>query len=104
VALGHFRPATAVDLRVLGDAFIKLVKMVIAPVIFCTVGTGIGGMRDMKKVGRVGGKAPLYFELVSTFALAIGLVVANVLKPGAGFNATTATLDTKEIAGFTAQA
>jgi len=104
VALGHFRPAAGVELKVLGDGFIKLIKMIIAPVIFCTVVTGIGGMRDMRKVGRVGGKAILYFEIVSTVALGIGLAVANILKPGAGFNASLATLDTKQIAEFTAKA
>ena len=104
VALGHFRPTLGVDLKILGDGFIKLIKMIIAPVIFCTVVTGIGGMRDMRKVGRVGGKAVLYFELVSTVALGIGLAVANILKPGAGFNASVATLDTKEIAEFAAKA
>ncbi|WP_394844807.1 dicarboxylate/amino acid:cation symporter [Pendulispora brunnea] len=104
VALGHFRPAAGVELKVFGDGFIKLIKMIIAPVIFCTVVTGIGGMRDMRKVGRVGGKAVLYFEIVSTVALGIGLAVANILKPGAGFNASLATLDTKQIAEFTAKA
>jgi aerobic C4-dicarboxylate transport protein len=74
-----------------GDGFVKLIKMIIAPVIFCTVVAGIAGMQDMKKVGRVGGKALLYFEIVSTFALAIGLIVANVIKPGAGFNVNPAT-------------
>ncbi|WP_426194086.1 dicarboxylate/amino acid:cation symporter [Massilia sp. DWR3-1-1] len=104
VLLGVFYPKLAVDMKPLGDGFIKLIKMIIAPVIFCTVVAGIAGMQDMKKVGRVGGKALLYFEVVSTFALAIGLVVANLLKPGAGFNADPATLDTKSIAEFTAKA
>ena len=87
VLLGYFEPKLGVDLKPLGDGFIKLVKMIIAPVIFCTVVHGIAGMQDMKKVGRVGGKALLYFELVSTLALVIGLLVANIAKPGAGFNA-----------------
>ena len=104
VLLGYFEPKLGVDLKPLGDGFIKLVKMIIAPVIFCTVVHGIAGMQDMKKVGRVGGKALLYFELVSTLALVIGLLVANIAKPGAGFNADLSTLDTKAIAGYTAKA
>ncbi len=104
VLLGYFEPKMGVDLKPLGDGFIKLVKMIIAPVIFCTVVHGIAGMQDMKKVGRVGGKALLYFEIVSTFALLIGLVVANVAKPGAGFNADLSTLDTKAVEGFAAKA
>lgn len=104
VLLGYLEPKMGVDLKPLGDGFIKLVKMIIAPVIFCTVVHGIAGMQDMKKVGRVGGKALLYFEIVSTFALLIGLVVANVAKPGAGFNADLSTLDTKAIEGFAAKA
>jgi aerobic C4-dicarboxylate transport protein len=104
VLLGVFNPTLATDMKPLGDGFIKLIKMIIAPVIFCTVVAGIAGMQDMKKVGRVGGKALLYFEIVSTFALAIGLLVANLIKPGAGFNANPATLDTKSIAEFTAKA
>ena len=104
VLLGYFEPKMGVDLKPLGDGFIKLVKMIIAPVIFCTAAHGIAGMQDMTKVGRVGGKALLYFEIVSTFALLIGLVVANVAKPGAGFNADLSTLDTKAIEGFTAKA
>ena len=104
VLLGVFFPANAVDMKPLGDGFIKLIKMIIAPVIFCTVVSGIAGMHDIKKIGRVGGKALLYFEVVSTFALAIGLIVANLLQPGAGFNANPATLDTKAIAQFTDKA
>jgi aerobic C4-dicarboxylate transport protein len=104
VLLGVFYPKLAVDMKPLGDGFIKLIKMIIAPVIFCTVVAGIAGMQDMKKVGRVGGKALLYFEVVSTFALAIGLIVANVVRPGDGFNANPATLDAKSIAEFTAKA
>src|SRR6266481_9098791 len=86
VALGHFWPATAVEMKPLGDGFIKLIKMVIALVIFCTVVSGISGMENMKKVGRVGGKALLYFEAVSTLALVIGLIVGNVGRPGSGLN------------------
>ncbi len=104
VLLGYFEPKLGVDLKPLGDGFIKLVKMIIAPVIFCTVVHGIAGMQDMKKVGRVGGKALLYFEIVSTLALAIGLLVANVAQPGAGFNADVTHLDAKSIESFTAKA
>jgi len=102
--LGVFHPSLAVDMKPLGDGFIKLIKMIIAPVIFCTVVAGIAGMQDMKKIGRVGGKALLYFEVVSTFALAIGLIIANLIRPGDGFNANAATLDTSAIAQYTAKA
>ena len=98
--LGYLRPEAGVALKPLGDGFIALVKMLIAPIIFCTVVLGIAGAGDMKKVGRVGGKALLYFEVVSTFALAIGLVVANVLQPGKGFNVDPATLDGKAVADY----
>ncbi|WP_217270514.1 dicarboxylate/amino acid:cation symporter [Janthinobacterium psychrotolerans] len=101
VLLGVFYPSNAVDMKPLGDGFIKLIKMIIAPVIFCTVVSGIAGMQDVKKIGRVGGKALIYFEVVSTFALAIGLLVANILKPGAGFNADPAHLDAKSIEQYT---
>jgi aerobic C4-dicarboxylate transport protein len=104
IALGHFRPDLAVDMKPLGDAFIKLIKMVIGLVIFCTVVSGIAGMTDMKKVGRVGGKALLYFEVVSTLALIIGLAVGNWLKPGAGFNADPAKLDAKAVAQYAGKA
>jgi aerobic C4-dicarboxylate transport protein len=87
-------------MKPLGDAFIRLITMIIALVIFCTVVSGIAGMQDMKKVGRVGGKALLYFEVVSTIALLIGLVVGNVVKPGAGFNINPATLDPKAVAEY----
>jgi aerobic C4-dicarboxylate transport protein len=103
VLLGVFDPVLAAKMKPLGDGFIKLIKMIIAPVIFVTVVAGIAGMQDMKKVGRVGGKALLYFEIISTFALAIGLIVANVVQPGAGFNIDPATLDTKSIAEYTAK-
>jgi aerobic C4-dicarboxylate transport protein len=103
VLLGVFDPGLAAKMKPLGDGFIKLIKMIIAPVIFCTVVAGIAGMQDMKKVGRVGGKALLYFEVISTFALAIGLIIANVVRPGAGFNVDVATLDTKAIAEYTAK-
>jgi aerobic C4-dicarboxylate transport protein len=104
VLLGMFEPHWGVQLKPLGDGFIKLIKMIIAPVIFCTVVSGIAGMQDLKKVGRVGGKALIYFEIVSTFALIIGLIVANVIRPGAGFNADLATLDTSAIAQYTTKA
>jgi aerobic C4-dicarboxylate transport protein len=101
VMLGHFYPALGADMKPLGDGFIKLIKMMIAPIIFCTVVIGIAGMEDMKKVGKTGGLALLYFEVVSTFALIIGLVVVNVLQPGAGMNVDASTLDTKAIAAYT---
>ena len=101
VMLGIYLPTDAVAMKPLGDGFIKLIKMIIAPVIFCTVVSGIAGMQDVKKIGRVGGKALIYFEIVSTFALVIGLAVANFMQPGAGFNADPHTLDTKSIAQYT---
>jgi aerobic C4-dicarboxylate transport protein len=104
VALGHFWPAIAVDMKPFGDGFIKLIKMVIALVIFCTVVTGIAGMSDMKKVSRVGGKALLYFEIVSTFALLIGFLAAHLATPGAGFNVDPATLDVKAVAQYAGKA
>jgi aerobic C4-dicarboxylate transport protein len=104
VLLGHFYPDTGAAMKPLGDAFIKLIKMMIAPIIFCTVVTGIAGMEDMKKVGRVGLKALLYFEAVSTLALIIGLAVVNTIKPGAGMNIDPATLDTKALASYTSAA
>jgi aerobic C4-dicarboxylate transport protein len=85
ILIGHFFPSTGVALQPLGDGFIKLVKMIIAPIIFCTVTHGIAAMSDLRKLGRIGGKALLYFEVVSTIALLIGLVVVNTLKPGVGF-------------------
>ncbi|MFC0250545.1 dicarboxylate/amino acid:cation symporter [Massilia consociata] len=104
VLLGVFYPELGTKMKPLGDGFIKLIKMIIAPVIFCTVVAGIAGMQDMKKIGRVGGKALLYFEVVSTIALAIGLVVANMLKPGAGFNVDATQLDASSIAQYTSKA
>src|SRR5438445_10329265 len=91
-------------MKPLGDGFIKLIKMVIGPIIFCTLVTGIAGMEDMKKVGRVGGKALLYFEIVSSIALLIGLIVGNLVHPGSGFNANPATLDVKAVAEYAGQA
>jgi aerobic C4-dicarboxylate transport protein len=104
VVLGYLRPATAVAMKPLGDAFIRLITMILTLVIFCTVVTGIAGMEDLKKVGRVGGKALLYFEMVSTLALFIGLVVGNVVRPGSGFNIDVATLDAKAVAEYAGQA
>ncbi|MDB5966539.1 MAG: dicarboxylate/amino acid:cation symporter [Polaromonas sp.] len=101
VLLGHFYPALGAEMKPLGDGFIKLIKMMIAPIIFCTVVIGIAGMEDMKKVGKTGGLALLYFEVVSTFALIIGLVLVNVMQPGAGMNVDASTLDTKSIAAYT---
>ena len=88
-------------MKPLGDGFIKLIKMIIAPIIFCTVVVGIAGMEDMKKVGKTGGYALLYFEIVSTIALIVGLVIVNIVQPGAGMNIDPATLDTKGIAAYT---
>ena len=93
IAIGGFFPEFAKSLKPLGDAFIKLVKMMIAPIIFCTVVHGVASMSDMKQLGRVGVKTLVYFELVSTVALGIGLMVVNLLKPGAGFNIDPKTLD-----------
>jgi len=104
IVLGHFWPSIAVDMKPLGDGFIKLIKMVIALVIFCTVVSGIAGMSDMKKVGRVGGKALLYFEVVSTLALLIGFAMAHLVTPGAGFNVDPATLDAKAVAQYAGKA
>ena len=104
ILLGHFYPETGTEMKQLGDGFIKLIKMVIAPIIFCTVVTGIAGMEDMKKVGRVGVKAVLYFEIVSTLALAIGLLVVSLIRPGAGMNADVSKLDTRAIESFTSKA
>jgi aerobic C4-dicarboxylate transport protein len=104
IALGYLSPPTAIAMKPLGDAFIRLITMIITLIIFCTVVTGIAGMDDMKKVGRVGGKALIYFEAVSTLALLIGLVVGNVLHPGSGFNVNAAALDAKAVADYAGQA
>src|SRR5438094_5615069 len=101
VLIGHFYPETGVAMRPIGDGFIKLIKMIIAPIIFCTVVVGIAGMEDMKKVGKTGGFALLYFEIVSTIALIVGLTIVNVVQPGAGMNIDPATLDTKGVAAYT---
>ncbi len=102
VTLGHLYPETGAAMKPLGDGFIKLIKMIIAPIIFCTVVIGIAGMEDMKKVGKTGGLAILYFEVVSTIALIIGLIIVNVWAPGAGMNVDPTTLDTKGIAQYAA--
>ncbi|MEJ6003230.1 dicarboxylate/amino acid:cation symporter [Paucibacter soli] len=101
VALGHFYPESGAAMKPLGDGFIKLIKMMIAPIIFCTVVVGIAGMEDMKKVGKTGGLALLYFEVVSSLALVIGLLVVNLVHPGSGMNVDPAALDTKGIAAYT---
>jgi aerobic C4-dicarboxylate transport protein len=101
VVLGHFWPQTGAAMKPLGDGFIKLIKMMIAPIIFCTVVIGIAGMEDMKKVGKTGGLALLYFEVVSSIALLVGLVIINVAQPGAGMNIDVASLDAKSIASYT---
>ena len=104
LALGYFSPSTAVALKPLGDAFIRLITMIVTLIIFCTVVTGIAGMENMTKVGRLGGKALLYFETVSTLALLIGLVVGNVVPTGRGLNVDPATLDSKAVADYAGQA
>jgi aerobic C4-dicarboxylate transport protein len=104
IVLGYVNPPLAVAMKPLGDAFIRLITMIITLIIFCTVVTGIAGMEDLKKVGRVGGKALLYFEAVSTLALMIGLLVGNVVHPGSGFNVNPATLDPKAVAEYAGQA
>jgi aerobic C4-dicarboxylate transport protein len=101
VVLGHFWPATGEAMKPLGDGFIKLIKMIIAPIIFCTVVVGIAGMEDMKKVGKTGGLALLYFEIVSSLALVIGLVIVNLVGPGNGMHVDAKALDTKAIAAYT---
>src|ERR1700693_5446291 len=101
VALGFFNPPLAEKMKPLCDGFIKLIRMMIGPIIFCTVVTGIAGMGDMKKVGRVGIKALLYFEVVTTAALIIGLVIVTIVQPGAGINADPNTLDAKSVAQYT---
>ncbi|WP_026686461.1 dicarboxylate/amino acid:cation symporter [Azovibrio restrictus] len=101
VVLGHFMPDLGAQMKPLGDGFIKLIKMIIAPIIFCTVVVGIAGMEDMKKVGKTGGYALLYFEIMSTVALIIGLIIVNAVQPGAGMHVDPASLDAKAIASYT---
>ena len=102
--IGYLWPEAGVALKPLGDGFIRLIKMLIGPIVFCTVVLGISGMEDLKKVGRTGGLALVYFEVVSTIALLIGLVVVNVVRPGAGMHVDPATLDTSAVAQYTSQA
>src|SRR5438067_8006117 len=104
VLLGYFYPQLGEAMKPLGDAFIKLIKMLIAPIIFCTVVHGIASMEDMKKVGRVGLKALIYFEVLTTIALIVGLIVVNILQPGVGMNVDTRTIDTKSIQVYTTKA
>ena len=101
VLLGYFFPDVGAQIKPFGDGFIRLIKMIIAPVIFCTVVTGIAGMEDMKKVGKTGGLALLYFEVVSTIALIIGLIVVNVCQPGVGMHVDPSTLDSGAVAAYT---
>lgn len=102
ILLGHYYPETGVALKPLGDGFVKLIKMVIAPIIFCTVVSGIAGMQSMKSVGKTGGYALLYFEIVSTIALIIGLIVVNVVQPGAGMHVDVSTLNASSVAAYAA--
>ncbi len=104
ILIGHYYPDFGSSLKPLGDAFIKLVKMIIAPVIFLTVATGIAGMADLKKVGRVAGKAMLYFLVFSTLALAVGMIIANVVQPGAGMHISPESLDAKSVAAYATKA
>ena len=104
VLVGYFKPDLGKELKPLGDGFIALIKMMIAPVIFCTVVHGISSMGDLKRVGRVGLKTLVYFEVVSTIALAVGLLVGELLKPGAGFNIDPSTIDPKSVATYVTKA
>lgn len=101
VILGHYSPGLGEQMKPLGDTFIKLIKMLIAPIIFCTVVSGIASMRDLKRIGRIGFKSLVYFEVLTTIALVIGLIGVNVLKPGAGLHIDPASLDASAIAGYT---
>src|ERR1044072_6670186 len=96
VLLGHFFPESGKAMKPLGDGFIKLIKMIIAPIIFCIIVVGIAGMEDKKKVGKVGGYALLYFEIMSTIALIVGLLIVNITQPGVGMNVDPASLDRSE--------
>ncbi len=104
IAVGYVFPAAGIALKPLGDGFIALIKMMIAPMIFCTVVHGIGAMGDLKKVGRIGWKTLIYFEVMSTLALAIGVLVGEIVQPGAGFNIDPAALDAKAVAGYVSRA
>src|SRR5690349_12132405 len=100
-ALGYFSPHTGAAMKPFGDGFIKLIKMMIAPIIFCTVVLGIAGMESMKAVGKTGALAVAYFEVLSTVSLIIGLIIVNLVQPGAGMNVNAATLDTHAVAAYT---
>src|SRR5262250_2950479 len=104
ILLGYFYPKLGEQMKPFGDIFIKMIKMLIAPIIFCTVVHGIASMDDLKKVGRVGLKALIYFEAVTTLALIVGLLVVNILQPGAGMAVDARTLDTKSIQAYTTKA
>ncbi len=104
VVLGHFFPETATNMKPFGDAFIRLIKMMVAPIIFCTIVVGIAKMGDMREVGRVGLKSLVYFEVVSTVALIMGLVIVNLYQPGMGVNADPSTLDTGSVSSYTVKA
>ncbi len=104
IVFGFLKPDLAAKMKPLGDGFIRLITMIIAVIVFYTVVTGIAGMEDIKKVGRVGRKALLYFEVISTLALLMGLVVGNLLHPGSGFNVDPATLDAKSVSDYAGQA
>src|ERR1700730_7204807 len=104
IAFGYLNPTKAMAMKPLGDGFIRLITMIISLIIFCTVVSGIASMQDMKKVGRVGGKALLYFEVVSTLALFIGLAVGNLVRPGSGFHVNAGSLDAKSVESFAGQA
>src|SRR5947207_1081657 len=104
ILYGHFYPSGAVAMKPLGDAFIKLITMIITLLVFFTVVSGIAGMEDLRRVGRVGGKALLYFEVVSTIGLLIGLVVGNLVQTGAGFNVDPATLNAGAVSQYAGQA
>lgn len=101
ILLGHFYPGIGESMKPFGDGFIKAIKMIITPIIFCTVVIGIAGMEDLKKVGRTGGLALLYFEIVSTIALIVGLVIVNFIQPGVGMHVDASAIDTKSIAAYT---
>ncbi|CDG80828.1 dicarboxylate/amino acid:cation symporter [Janthinobacterium agaricidamnosum] len=104
IVLGHVAPSVGADMKPLGDGFVKLIRMIIGPIIFCSVVSGIAGMKGVGQLGRVAGKAFIYFEIVSTFALLIGLAATHLLRPGAGFNIDPATLDAKAVASYVSKA
>ena len=104
ILVGHLSPKTGISLRPLGDGFVALIRMMIGPVVFCTVVQGIGSMSDLKKVGRIGIKALLYFEIVSTIALGVGMLVAHLLHPGAGLNIEASNFDTTAVSTYVSHA